>query len=105
MLVSVEQRLGEMGGNGNNGILGTSGALFLDAGSTRASFSAAHNNLTGCGGNAEEKQVALWERRIGTLRKLVKSFDQTSKFYYYFELNYYLLFVFIVYFFYYFRTT
>ncbi|KAF7989754.1 hypothetical protein HCN44_008428 [Aphidius gifuensis] len=78
MLLSVEQRLGEMGGNSNNGTLGTSGALFLDAGSTRASFSAAHNNLTGCGGNAEEKQVALWERRIGTLRKLVKSFDQTK---------------------------
>lgn len=80
ILLSAEQKLGEMIGNGNNsGPVGTGTTLFLDTGNTRASFSVAHNNLTGCGGNAEEKQVALWERQVGTLRKLVKSFDQASK--------------------------
>ncbi|XP_063981547.1 uncharacterized protein Wake isoform X2 [Diachasmimorpha longicaudata] len=74
LLLSAEHRLNEVGGTGST--LGTSSTSFLDATSARASFSAAHNNLTGCGGNTEDKQVALWERRVRTLRKMLLGFDQ-----------------------------
>lgn len=75
LMLSAERRLGEGGGPP-----GTSATSFLEAPSARASFSAAHNNLTGCGGNAEDKQVALWERRVRTLRKLLLGFDQASEY-------------------------
>ncbi|XP_011300773.1 uncharacterized protein wake isoform X2 [Fopius arisanus] len=74
LLLSAEHRLNEVGGT--DGALGTSSTSFLDATSARASFSTAHNNLTGCGGNTEDKQVALWERRVRTLRKMLLGFDQ-----------------------------
>ncbi|KAK0091746.1 hypothetical protein PV326_002758 [Microctonus aethiopoides] len=71
LMLSAERRLSEVGGPP-----GTSATSFLEAPNARASFSAAHNNLTGCGGTAEDKQVALWERRVRTLRKMLLGFDQ-----------------------------
>lgn len=48
--------------------------------SHRASFSTQHNNLTGCGGSGEDKQLALWERRARALRKMLLGFDQAREF-------------------------
>lgn len=78
LLLSAEHRLNEVGGTGST--QGTSSTSFLDATSARASFSAAHNNLTGCGGNTEDKQVALRERKVRTLRKMLLGFDQASSY-------------------------
>lgn len=64
----------ELGGGSSS-----TGATLLEPPTHRASFSTPHNNLTGCGGNAEDKQLAQWERRAKALRKMLLGFDQARK--------------------------
>ncbi|XP_031777815.1 uncharacterized protein LOC100123939 isoform X2 [Nasonia vitripennis] len=76
LLSEAEHRVQELGGPGNSGP-----ASLLEPPSSqshRASFSSQHNNLTGCsgGGSAEDKQLALWERRARALRKMLLGFNQ-----------------------------
>ena len=83
LLSEAEHRVQELGGGGPSPGSGGSGSSLLEppsAPSHRGSFSSQHNNLTGCGGSAEDKQLALWERRARALRKMLLGFDQASKF-------------------------
>ncbi|XP_024940813.1 uncharacterized protein LOC107267862 isoform X3 [Cephus cinctus] len=73
LLSEAEHRVQELGGNTSGS---GSSATLLEPPSHRASFSTQHNNLTGCGGSAEDKQLALWERRARALRKMLLGFDQ-----------------------------
>ncbi|XP_025074583.1 uncharacterized protein LOC105429245 isoform X3 [Pogonomyrmex barbatus] len=73
LLSEAEHRVQELGGSTS----GSGGTILLEPpGSHRASFSTQHNNLTGCGGSTEDKQLALWERRARALRKMLLGFDQ-----------------------------
>lgn len=73
LLSEAEHRVQELGGSTS----GSGGTNLLEPPSShRASFSTQHNNLTGCGGSAEDKQLALWERRARALRKMLLGFDQ-----------------------------
>ncbi|XP_076752703.1 ankyrin repeat and fibronectin type III domain containing protein wide awake isoform X3 [Xylocopa sonorina] len=73
LLSEAEHRVQELGGNTS----GSGGTTLLEPPSShRSSFSSQHNNLTGCGGSAEDKQLALWERRARALRKMLLGFDQ-----------------------------
>ncbi|KAL0130197.1 hypothetical protein PUN28_002051 [Cardiocondyla obscurior] len=72
LLSEAEHRVQELGGSTS----GSSGTTLLEPPSHRASFSTQHNNLTGCGGSTEDKQLALWERRARALRKMLLGFDQ-----------------------------
>ncbi|KMQ95408.1 ankyrin repeat and fibronectin type-iii domain-containing protein 1 [Lasius niger] len=73
LLSEAEHRVQELGG----GTSGSSATTLLEPPSIhRASFSTQHNNLTGCSGSAEDKQLALWERRARALRKMLLGFDQ-----------------------------
>ncbi|XP_011346322.1 uncharacterized protein LOC105284481 isoform X3 [Ooceraea biroi] len=73
LLSEAEHRVQELGGS----ISGSSGTTLLEPPSShRASFSTQHNNLTGCSGNTEDKQLTLWERRARALRKMLLGFDQ-----------------------------
>ncbi|CAD1471736.1 unnamed protein product [Heterotrigona itama] len=73
LLLEAEHRVQELGGNTS----GSGGTTLLEPPSShRSSFSSQHNNLTGCGGNNEDKQLALWERRARALRKMLLGFDQ-----------------------------
>lgn len=76
LLSEAERRVQELGGSTS----GSSGTTLLEPLSHRSSFSNPHNNLTGCGGNTEDKQLALWERRARALRKMLLGFDQASEF-------------------------
>lgn len=77
LLSEAEHRVQELGG----GTSGSSATTLLEPPSIhRASFSTQHNNLTGCGGSAEDKQLALWERRARALRKMLLGFDQAREF-------------------------
>ncbi|XP_046589478.1 uncharacterized protein LOC107219511 isoform X4 [Neodiprion lecontei] len=71
LLSEAEHRVQELGGSSTS-----MGTTLLEPPSHRASFSTPQNNLTGCGGNAEDKQLALWERRARALRKMLLGFDQ-----------------------------
>ncbi|XP_046739893.1 uncharacterized protein LOC124407632 isoform X1 [Diprion similis] len=71
LLSEAEHRVQELGGSSTS-----TGTTLLEPPTHRASFSTPHNNLTGCGGNAEDKQLALWERRARALRKMLLGFDQ-----------------------------
>lgn len=78
LLLEAEHRVQELGGSTS----GSGGTTLLEPPSShRSSFSSQHNNLTGCGGSAEDKQLALWERRARALRKMLLGFDQASKSY------------------------
>ncbi|XP_033214419.1 ankyrin repeat and fibronectin type-III domain-containing protein 1 isoform X3 [Belonocnema kinseyi] len=72
LLSEAEHRVQELGGSTS----GSGGTNLLEPVSHRSSFSAQHNNLTGCSGNTEDKQLALWERRARALRKMLLGFDQ-----------------------------
>ncbi|XP_043516563.1 uncharacterized protein LOC122532121 isoform X2 [Frieseomelitta varia] len=73
LLLEAEHRVQELGGSTS----GSGGTTLLEPPSShRSSFSSQHNNLTGCGGNNEDKQLALWERRARALRKMLLGFDQ-----------------------------
>ncbi|XP_026673347.1 uncharacterized protein LOC108629762 isoform X4 [Ceratina calcarata] len=73
LLSEAEHRVQELGGSSS----GSGGSTLLEPPSShRSSFSSQHNNLTGCGGSAEDKQLALWERRARALRKMLLGFDQ-----------------------------
>ncbi|XP_076292483.1 ankyrin repeat and fibronectin type III domain containing protein wide awake isoform X1 [Lasioglossum baleicum] len=73
LLSEAEHRVQELGGSTS----GSGGTTLLEPPSShRSSFSSQHNNLTGCGGSAEDKQLALWERRARALRKMLLGFDQ-----------------------------
>ncbi|XP_020722035.1 uncharacterized protein LOC100646318 isoform X4 [Bombus terrestris] len=73
LLLEAEHRVQELGGSTS----GSGGTTLLEPPSShRSSFSSQHNNLTGCGGSAEDKQLALWERRARALRKMLLGFDQ-----------------------------
>ncbi|XP_016771567.1 uncharacterized protein LOC410514 isoform X6 [Apis mellifera] len=73
LLLEAEHRVQELGGSTS----GSGGTTLLEPpASHRSSFSSQHNNLTGCGGSAEDKQLALWERRARALRKMLLGFDQ-----------------------------
>ncbi|KAG7210469.1 hypothetical protein KM043_011993 [Ampulex compressa] len=73
LLSEAEHRVQELGGSTS----GSGGTTLLEPPSShRSSFSTQHNNLTGCGGSAEDKQLALWERRARALRKMLLGFDQ-----------------------------
>ncbi|XP_043503339.1 uncharacterized protein LOC122524904 isoform X4 [Polistes fuscatus] len=73
LLLEAEHRVQELGGSTS----GSGGSTLLEPPSShRASFSTQHNNLTGCGGSTEDKQLALWERRARALRKMLLGFDQ-----------------------------
>ncbi|XP_076233710.1 ankyrin repeat and fibronectin type III domain containing protein wide awake isoform X2 [Calliopsis andreniformis] len=73
LLSEAEHRVQELGGSTS----GSGGTTLLEPPSShRSSFSSQHSNLTGCGGNAEDKQLALWERRARALRKMLLGFDQ-----------------------------
>lgn len=77
LLSEAEHRVQELGGSTS----GSGGTNLLEPPSShRASFSTQHNNLTGCGGSGEDKQLALWERRARALRKMLLGFDQARKF-------------------------
>ena len=76
LLLEAEHRVQELGGSTS----GSGGTTLLEPPSShRSSFSSQHNNLTGCGGNNEDKQLALWERRARALRKMLLGFDQASE--------------------------
>ncbi|XP_077260033.1 ankyrin repeat and fibronectin type III domain containing protein wide awake isoform X3 [Temnothorax americanus] len=73
LLSEAEHRVQELGGSTS----GSGGSILLEPPSShRASFSTQHNNLTGCGGSTEDKQLSLWERRARALRKMLLGFDQ-----------------------------
>ncbi|XP_020294341.1 ankyrin repeat and fibronectin type-III domain-containing protein 1 isoform X3 [Pseudomyrmex gracilis] len=72
LLSEAEHRVQELGGSTS----GSGTSLLEPPGSHRASFSAQHNNFTACGGSAEDKHLALWERRARALRKMLLGFDQ-----------------------------
>ncbi|XP_043479149.1 uncharacterized protein LOC122509277 isoform X4 [Leptopilina heterotoma] len=72
LLSEAERRVQELGGSTS----GSSGTTLLEPLSHRSSFSNPHNNLTGCSGNTEDKQLALWERRARALRKMLLGFNQ-----------------------------
>ncbi|KOC69350.1 Ankyrin repeat and fibronectin type-III domain-containing protein 1 [Habropoda laboriosa] len=73
LLSEAEHRVQELGGSTS----GSGGTTLLEPPSShRSSFSSQHNNLTGCGGSTEDKQLALWERRARALRKMLLGFDQ-----------------------------
>ncbi|XP_066594906.1 uncharacterized protein wake isoform X2 [Prorops nasuta] len=73
LLSEAEHTVQELGGTTS----GSGGTTLLEPPSThRASFSAQHNNLTGCGGSADDKELALWERRTRALKKMLLGFDQ-----------------------------
>ncbi|XP_006610986.1 uncharacterized protein LOC102673797 isoform X6 [Apis dorsata] len=73
LLLEAEHRVQELGGSTS----GSGGTTLLEPPTShRSSFSSQHNNLTGCGGSAEDKQLALWERRARALRKMLLGFDQ-----------------------------
>ncbi|XP_076625316.1 ankyrin repeat and fibronectin type III domain containing protein wide awake isoform X1 [Colletes latitarsis] len=73
LLSEAEHRVQELGGSTS----GSGGTTLLEPPTShRSSFSSQHNNLTGCGGSAEDKQLALWERRARALRKMLLGFDQ-----------------------------
>ncbi|XP_076183926.1 ankyrin repeat and fibronectin type III domain containing protein wide awake isoform X4 [Ptiloglossa arizonensis] len=73
LLSEAEHRVQELGGSTS----GSGGTTLLEPPSShRSSFSSQHNNFTGCGGSAEDKQLALWERRARALRKMLLGFDQ-----------------------------
>ncbi|XP_034180347.2 ankyrin repeat and fibronectin type III domain containing protein wide awake isoform X3 [Osmia lignaria lignaria] len=73
LLSEAEHRVQELGGSTS----GSGGTTLLEPPSShRSSFSSQHNNLTGCGGSAEDKQLAQWERRARALRKMLLGFDQ-----------------------------
>ncbi|XP_078034268.1 ankyrin repeat and fibronectin type III domain containing protein wide awake isoform X1 [Augochlora pura] len=73
LLTEAEHRVQELGGSTS----GSGGTTLLEPPSShRSSFSSQHNNLTGCGGSTEDKQLALWERRARALRKMLLGFDQ-----------------------------
>ncbi|XP_054007672.1 uncharacterized protein LOC128891842 isoform X2 [Hylaeus anthracinus] len=73
LLSEAEHRVQELGGSTS----GSAGTTLLEPPSShRSSFSSQHNNLTGCGGSTEDKQLALWERRARALRKMLLGFDQ-----------------------------
>ncbi|KAK9294317.1 hypothetical protein QLX08_011029 [Tetragonisca angustula] len=75
LLLEAEHRVQELGGSTS----GSGGTTLLEPPSShRSSFSSQHNNLTGCGGNNEDKQLALWERRARALRKMLLGFDQAN---------------------------
>ena len=76
LLSEAEHRIQELGGS----FCRSDGLNLFEPSSHRSSFSAPHNNLTGCGGNTEDKQLALWERRARALHKMLLGFDQASKF-------------------------
>ncbi|KYM92302.1 Ankyrin repeat and fibronectin type-III domain-containing protein 1 [Atta colombica] len=71
LLSEAEHRVQEFGGStfGNGG-------TNLETPCHRTSFTTQHNNLTGCGGSTENKQLTLWERRSRALRKMLLGFDQ-----------------------------
>ncbi|XP_048507343.1 uncharacterized protein LOC105689444 isoform X4 [Athalia rosae] len=71
LLSEAEHKVQELGGSSSS-----TGTTLLEPPSHRASFSTPHNNLTGCGGSAEDKQLAIWERRARALRKMLLGFDQ-----------------------------
>jgi len=76
LLSEAEHRVQELGGSTS----GSGGTNLLEPPSShRASFSTQHNNLTGCGGSTEDKQLALWERRARALRKMLLGFDQARE--------------------------
>ncbi|XP_070163734.1 ankyrin repeat and fibronectin type-III domain-containing protein 1 isoform X7 [Polyergus mexicanus] len=72
LLSEAEHRVQELGGSTS----GSSATLLEPPSVHRASFSTQHNNLTGCSGSTEDKQLALWERRARALRKMLLGFDQ-----------------------------
>nr|XP_031832655.1 uncharacterized protein LOC116426992 isoform X4 [Nomia melanderi] len=73
LLSEAEHRVQELGGSTS----GSGGTTLLEPPSSyRSSFSSQHNNLTGCAGSNEDKQLALWERRAKALRKMLQGFDQ-----------------------------
>ncbi|XP_029672351.1 uncharacterized protein LOC115240991 isoform X1 [Formica exsecta] len=72
LLSEAEHRVQELGGSTS----GSSATLLEPPSIHRASFSTQHNNLTGCSGSTEDKQLALWERRARALRKMLLGFDQ-----------------------------
>ncbi|XP_014215563.1 uncharacterized protein LOC106644528 isoform X2 [Copidosoma floridanum] len=83
LVSEAEHRVQELGGpHPLGGPVGSSvGSSLLEppasgGQSHRGSFSAQHNNLTGCGGTTEDKQLGLWERRTRALRKMLLGFDQ-----------------------------
>lgn len=79
LLSEAEHRVQEFSG----GTSGNSGTTLLEPPSShKASFSTQHNNLTGCSGSTEDKQLALWERRARALRKMLLGFDQARKYRY-----------------------
>lgn len=75
LLSEAEHRVQELGGSTS----GSGTSLLEPPGSHRASFSAQHNNFTACGGSAEDKHLALWERRARALRKMLLGFDQARE--------------------------
>jgi hypothetical protein len=81
LLSEAEHRVQELGGGAVGGNPAAGPALLEPppSQSHRGSFSSQHNNLTGCGGSAEDKQLALWERRARALRKMLFGFDQARK--------------------------
>lgn len=76
LLSEAEHRVQELGGSTS----GSSATLLEPPSIHRASFSTQHNNLTGCSGSTEDKQLALWERRARALRKMLLGFDQAREF-------------------------
>ncbi|XP_058794771.1 LOW QUALITY PROTEIN: ankyrin repeat and fibronectin type-III domain-containing protein 1 [Phymastichus coffea] len=77
LLAEAERRLQEVGGQVT--CPGFSGTPLLEPSSShshRGSFSSQHANLAGCGGSAEEKQLASWERRARALKKMLVILEQ-----------------------------
>ncbi|KYN00199.1 Ankyrin repeat and fibronectin type-III domain-containing protein 1 [Cyphomyrmex costatus] len=72
LLSEAEHRVQELGGSTSD----SGGTNLLEPPCHRATFSTQHNNLTGCSGSTEDKQLALWERRSRALRKMLLGFDQ-----------------------------
>lgn len=72
LLLTAEQRVQELGGS-------TSGNSIIETASCRNDFTTPHNGLTRCADTTDEKQLALWERRVRALRKMLLGFDQARK--------------------------
>ncbi|XP_043281006.1 uncharacterized protein wake isoform X2 [Venturia canescens] len=69
LLSTAEQRVQELGGT-------TSGNSIIETASCRNDFTTPHNSLARCADTTDEKQLALWERRVRALRKMLLGFDQ-----------------------------
>ncbi|XP_053593619.1 uncharacterized protein LOC103569726 isoform X1 [Microplitis demolitor] len=74
LMRTAEHKLSEA--SGSESLVASKTAL-LEASDIKANFPATHNNHASWNDETNSKEVALWERRVRTLKKMLAGFDQT----------------------------